>query len=959
MDRTDWYDFDNDRLPADGNRSTLTRQFYGYDQLGLPTPVDFAYDPDRVARNLLGPTRANLARFRATLTPARSAMFYEQLNGFFQLEHRRDIADALGTVHLRIDNAATEYFVGMLITGQGGVFDRDRIPAAAQSLLRITDYAGCPLIDAIHMTYAKGATFTDVPALHVQNAQAGAAYAATIDSPLTGRTIRRDGITFKRIYRGLRMLKLTYKPLCGFITDDYDVDESLMCVASWFVKNVKRATGDDIKKLLNIENFDKGLTYPEVFEICKYYNCPVECYDIDGDLIDSQPAGKGTRNKKLAFVIHNAHMYVVKFPSDKKTTQMYDDVEGETANATVIVNNTATFIEMKAKVLETFTAVKMSDRTINCKSNQITYNGDYEHFVALGKKLKSRAHTLYNVIDSRFKLRGTLTMKLLDYFTSTNKVRNYTRQLGGSSVRFDLNKAYYSMLTKREILFPIPNISDEWTSYDASVELKHYALYYVKVQNTDVILAPYDDIYTGYELELLKKTDKVKEITAQFIPSRFATIGNLAAFKDLPIRYMRQYIGWLMKRESINRTTYHNIPAEEIEALQYKYGYEGHTAANMFVVSKRYVRASTGVLANIMIKALTNIALFNFDAEFTAKNPSFKLNSIKTDSLGYTSAKPDTHYEKIDAIKGPEVIGAFKIEHTDKHIFTIDGDIDHQYLNETPPPPICILPTNEIESTDVAAVLVAIDNNESLLFDDAGGLGKTYFLKSVIIPHLTARGDKFILTSTTNENTDHIEGDSTVQRALGINSLSIAQIRENFEGVKYLIVDEMSQSTQSIYKHLELIKQMGVALILIGDSFQCLAVDTLVNTMQTNYIKTLAPLRVRFRWHKFARYCKSHYDKLEHIKTIFKNPADVIKYTRKTFNQKGPPTRLNLCYYHKTIEAIKEERPDTDNHTVHSFQGKTIKDENFTIHDVDNMTPNLIYTALSRATNESQIFLAP
>jgi ATP-dependent exoDNAse (exonuclease V) alpha subunit len=354
--------------------------------------------------------------------------------------------------------------------------------------------------------------------------------------------------------------------------------------------------------------------------------------------------------------------------------------------------------------------------------------------------------------------------------------------------------------------------------------------------------------------------------------------------------------------------------------------------------------------------------------EIKKLNKGIILNTIKTDSLGYITDKkiilPKNEIHQTLYGKFKEEI---KIKDGVKNVTDVFYDLKKVTLKEIPYPQAQPSPMiNEyVENNyDKEKIIDLLKSHLSFIIYGRPGYGKTWILHNIIIPFL--KGKKIFIASTTKNNRDDLNekskklGFSDVAGTIQflINRLSMSELDELFLDCEYLIIDEASQLTQEIYKVLEYIKTNTKAkIILIGDPNQCKGTDAYNESwIKTKYVKTLCDCNIiTLKKHDKIRYD----DALDNLITIIENSnniAEIINNVKKTIKATSKVTNnINLAYFNKTCEKVKKDYKK-ECYTVHSYQGRTI-DEPYSILNLDYMSKELIYTAISRATQLKNISL--
>lgn len=778
----------------------------------------------------------------------------------------------------------------------------------------------------------------------------------------TNRFIKVNSRKYKQIYRNIGLFKVgEVKSLSEFKTDKYKV--GLNCVVDWMRENVDKNIVDKLKVIIgkDINKIKKkGMKYPDIFKICKHYKqFNVKVRDRTGDIIDKLKIDGCKQN--LDIIIHSKHMYVL---TDSKVNKIkkegiitkFDEIK-KYNNCQLIVETKDLFDSIIKEVKKDNYIKLLNSNELHYGSNIIKLNCDYEKDFKIMNESKTKCKNLYNYIDSILKLRGCLDDNNFSYFVkNVHKIRYYKAGLGKCDVRYDLNKAYPSQI-KKKVIFPVPCLSDKWEIYNPKQRLLKYGLYYceIKPNKKDSILAPISGVYTGYAVEILKKKCAIKKIVYQFICNKYVALGNnkIKELFKFDNSQLRRYIGWLMKSKSSDNAVYYGIGKKEGKALLYKYGEDvASVNGKMFRYTKTRLVTHTGVLANLFIKELTNIELFNFNEQFMKLNKKAKLNRVTTDCLGY---KVSGNIIEPKQFINQTVDGKFKKE---KIKSVVTGKSTSKKDDPNP-----LVKTREVVEYKKDSVVEFLCDRKSMGIFAPAGYGKTYLIHNTIIPYLKKNNMKYVLASTTIENMNMHNKEypkdnkcTTIQKQF--NSKYIEDIINKYDKIDYLIIDEASQLCQGTLKFLELIKdRTECGIVLCGDEFQCQSIDCEgKNYLFSDFVHDLCDYNiVRLKYNGNGRYTKKLDKVLSKIRKNFFSKKKVLKLVKKYFKQKKKSkTKYNISYTRKVRDELIKKGKQCS--TIHSIQGKTIKDK-YTIFGLmhPKITTDVIYTALSRGVSLKKI----
>lgn len=813
-----------------------------------------------------------------------------------------------------------------------------------------------------------------------------------IINPSTGKKIDVGGKTYRELFGDIKMKSTGKMDLSGYNTVKYKIKNG--CVPSifenkkiggkknkFYIKNFRKFAEKHLGKKIDFEN--DGVTYLELFKIIRRSRKEfhIRILSVTGHIIDElEYAGK-----PLDIIITSEHAHLLGVDKnnqckERKKMKDIDDID-KYENCILYTDNEDIFNSIKKKIEKKCTLTNYDSDRISYKTNIITYDTEFECDVKLLKDRGSKCKSIYNLVESDLEMKGYLNKSNTDYFGGANKIRIFDG-LNKSNVKIDMNKAYVFVLSI--LSFGIPDLSDKWTKYNNSDEIINYGIYYCKVVNPDRILAARDDIYSGYSVKELKKEGKLSEILYKFVckKSKKVNNGKMSEFtKDL----LRRYVGWLQKRISITTHRYQDIDDFEGEALLKLIGNDAsiikmkdnageELETNELIIDKERLVVKTGVIVNFMIKDYVNIILYRANKKFLELNEGAILNSVKTDSLGYI-LKADKYILPKD-IMGQDT-GKFKLELKNCEKYnkkTKVGDLDIKYKKNESLKIHFTSKNNKInkftygESDKDGIIKGLLKNNKGFQLWGGPGYGKTTAIKDIIIPYLDKKDISYKLASPTIENKKSIGG-YTIQEIIQDKTLN--QLTNMFKDVGYLIIDESSQLSQQHYKYLEYIKLFTECkIILCGDQYQTKSIDAVNKTwIITDFVYDLTDRNiVEIVDHDKTRGSEKLKKILKYVKDNFYSPVKVRKYIREKLNKnfiEKSCTRMNVAYYNKTVDAFnknvkdfnKKNKTNVECKTIHTTQGKTIK-EKYTIFNFSRIpTMDILYTALSRAKDVDQIYI--
>lgn len=893
-----------------------------------------------------------------------SDSFYEKINGsiIFKNVYTPKQKKHKAIIKFNMANIETEILIYLLLSNSPTI-NLNKIPASI--LIVYNNYKNTPFfglfIDAflnqikfINSTKQTEQIITKVQEI-VKTGKAGRPKKILVDKikeKVIGvtpkgwkRILKPDTKAYKKYYGDIKLFSAYPKDLTNFdiVQNNYE-----HCVLGWIKENFN-------KKDYETHKHKNDWTANDLLKLSQDYNFSMTLKDRTGGIIEEYEHDKTKKNtiKKLNGIISNEHLYIErkqrKEPMKEIIVTEDENILNtiETSTYTHFIINEILFKKIKEHISKDKIMNEYNDYGLKYKTNKISLlNDNYlEQKQIMIDAEKDKIKSFNNYIDSICKLRGYLSNEVYEIFNNIHKIRYYKTE-SNFNIQFDANKAYPSKLLNEKNIFGVPSLNDEFVLYDDSA-IETFYWYEIELNNYDLILGTADGIYSGDAVIILKNDKRVKKINKVLKVSNFIRIEK-DSLKNIDYLYLTMYIGWLRNIENVDTKFYDEVTNEnEINALFNKYGDEiqYNEYATRITITKQYKKMATGILVNSQIVEMNNIELYKLNKEYLKLNPDSYITHIKTDSIGYLS-KNNIKIPKM--VKTKDDVGFFKIEKDNRHlkynyIKPENNNTIYKYRK-------MVLHHKDINNLDEDDYKEHLDNNLSFGLFGAGGYGKTYYIKNVIVPYLEKTNKKYILASTTIENAKDIDG-ITIQSIF--SEKSEFEIKNYFDEISYLIIDEASQLTQQLYKRLEQIKLYGVNLILIGDECQTHGIDTNTSLLRTNFTHNLLDYNIISKKYdeRYCRYDKELNKHLQYIRNNFNDLNLIKKYVYKSFKTtKEVNTEINIAYFHKTCDINK------NCHTVHSYQGKTIN-EKYTIFNICQMSPYIIYTALSRSIKYDNIFI--
>jgi len=740
--------------------------------------------------------------------------------------------------------------------------------------------------------------------------------------------IATNGATFKKYFKSIKLRQVEYKIPSEFSIKDYEIKNH--CVPSYLEKVLTKTEYAKIK-----EDLEKNPTptYPILTKSLNSIGYNLDVYIIDGENIQKQNEHK----KTIRILISNNHLYDIKLSGGssvyKKLTnniiekKQYDDI-----------------YELNNNKLITY-----SDNEIVVDSTKYTMSN---RFKELGKE--------YN-------LTNVYSPSNLDFYENCGiRASRYCDDDAILDGAIDIDSCYINILSNKNYSFPIQTGMERTEKYSGFI--RDWGFYYCEFKDKkkidDAIFGFSDRVWImGYLIKNLSIKNRINIIYEHVANS--CNIGRETEYhkymnnanrsdpkrKDYKI-LITEYTGTLAKYRAESSKYYHTEDENEKLGLLDKYRGKAYRTVSGVAVHRSVFMKRTGFYAYLGIISYSKYQLYKI---YDTMNIKYKCDVMRiyTDSISFNIPIKQTifngdnrkDYEHVTYVNDKLSNLSIKVKGEKKgsHFKNVKHDIDSY------------LPDHQIMiKYDVDSVTELIDSDESFAIDGKAGYGKTHLLKNVIIPHFEKNNIKYLITSTTNENADYIDG-STIHSHLLKKDTTINEIIKNIGEYKYVIIEESTQITSDLLIMMDKIKNnTNTKFITIGDNNQCKSVDNIYWTKHEDYLRLMDNNIVCIKWHPKARYPKEYDDFLNDIMDKFDNNVDrneINKTIREMFkNNKHDNSKLNIVWSH---ERGKKEKNYS---TVHSIQGKTLT-EQFTIFEWERMPKDVLYTALSRCSNSKLIEL--
>lgn len=858
--------------------------------------------------------------------------YYSKLSGYFYFINRQG-EDKMAYVEYRMNNALTEWVIGKVLLNEddNNFIDVENAHFAPFLLLSNLVSAQVPFIDSLSQVYLETVKFLNARTLR-KNGKV-----QKVINPNSGKVIKVNKPAYKKLFGDIRPKKVDYKSLSTYEQIMYDIVDN--CLVDLFTK-YEEFEMEELEEILERE-INNDISVLECIKIYEHKGFSIRMYDATHNIYHQT-----NEEAERIFKIYGDHIYLLSTDKtkQKKTRRVIDDISDidKYKNNKLIVTDEKLMEEIKEKIQKDMIMIEYTEYETPYKSNIIVFNPYYEIDKNLLKDNDSKCRSVYRMINNELELTGYMNLESRQFFNRSCKIR-FMRSDQQHELLIDSNKAYPSKLMINGLVFPVPTFNNYWKPYNKD----YYGVngfYYCELTSYDDKLGTCDDIYSYYAVEELKKDKRIKKITHMFICSKISTMNpdKINFVKKVGTDRIRAYIGWLLSRQSVDIKKYNlDNNSVDVEALQNYYGEELSINKKYMSINKVYMKLETGILANMMIKELSNIELYKMDKEIKKLNPNIQLVSIRTDSLGY--------FNNGEEIKKPEHLfksdpGFWKIENKDKKI--VPGN--YKLVKQVSPPDIKDIKINEYIEQELSTIL---EKDESFIIAGKYGTGKTYSISGSIIPHMKTNNKTYVLASYTKENSERIKG---VTLASIFNNKSIYEIKSYFKNIDYLIIDEAPIICEDMLCYLDYVKtNLNTKMILIGDENQTKSKTFRAKWNDCPFFLKLADMN-KITLTTNHRCDEKTLELLQNLEKL--SPIQSLKYIRSNCKlaTNNNECKYHLCRYTKT----KQELDKLDNSkcsTIICNQGSTIN-EPYMIHDIGALPKGQLVTAISRSSSYDNIY---
>lgn len=749
------------------------------------------------------------------------------------------------------------------------------------------------------------------------------------------RAVLYDGRAYKNIFGNIRLRHVIVREENNFNTIDYDIDK--YCVPSYLKMFLKKK---EYKIICEDLEENETPTYPELTVMLDKIGYGLMVYMIDGEVLQE------TQNKKcIKMLVHNNHFYVLSNKSVFRTVKKIEHVNNDVFESTL----------QKAKD---------DNKVSSCYHDEFMLDG-----------IKYKIQYEKELDDFMKSFTGTFTTTNIDFFDkckirATRYINHDVKNIDG----VDINKCYIEILRNKEYRFPVNTGSEKTEKYNKGDVIDDVSFYYCEFKTmSDIDKAVFINKkcwIMGYLIINLKLDVNIilKHVAQRLAYSEEFTFknkynketGNNESEEEKPgivsLNYtdLLKVTGMLCIHKKETMKFYNSTDKNELEALKNKYYYScyDHDEENVKTYDCKYKQKS-GLYAYLGIISYSKYQIYRTIETMKKVIGDFEVFKIYTDCINITKKITDKEMIKINKKLIDKYGFSVKHEHS-KYIFNMTETEECELKEDKED-------VNNLEVDDIDDLM---KKGKSFYLTGRAGYGKTYTMKNKIIDYLDSNSKKYVISSSTKKNASMIEGEC-------INTLilrheretGLLKIKETFKDHTF-IVDESSQLTSQVINTLDFLKiNANCQIILIGDSNQCTSFDSSFPWCETVAFKRLIDYNfIKVNFSENARYSKEYdeflnklielsYSKKEqndHIYNFFKSRNGIINNGSDTENYK------RLTYSHERGEKFGVK--DKDYFTIHGIQGDTIREKHY-IYEIFKMPPKVKYTALSRTSDENNIYL--
>ena len=727
------------------------------------------------------------------------------------------------------------------------------------------------------------------------------------------------------------------KPLNHMYCIDYK-STSGHCAMDWIQSDIKqlqklgkKRRNQIYKELQEEYKRNKILTYQPFTRILEDNQVSATIYLITGAVLYESPE----KNRiHYYFTISNDHIYQLPKKHNPKYTKCKTIYLSEEEYNEALRDYRKKY-DMSMVEHGYFMICEYKDNTL---IKPIKYTIKYENNdLEMNKILKIKG--TYSTITEKFYAKSELHSAT---YYNTDDSKEY---------RYDLSKAHRSVLSNPNYLFPVSTGLEKYRKYTGE---RIERIYFYQVELKDKNMTPFKELFPlttihseknnkvwmyGELLLELMKTPEYKNnmiILKEFYNFRYTT-GNakIATFDNVEVCHFSGALVRLLSRTTKSITTRSDEEISELTRIYKSRGsgvYQTDTGIN---ICDKYFNQTTGILAKMALLQYVNLNLLDIYHTAKKSNPNVKITSVLSDCIAFNSPIFETNLKTAYGIN-------YKLENKKKHDYSTHEQFpDLEYFDEM--------------INDKSTVPIINKNDTSWIgkysakISGMAGMGKSYYIKNVVIPELQKQNKTFLCSSSTIENCNMWKKDfpesTHIQTIINRNN-SYSDMCAILRPYHYLIIDESSQLNMYIVNMLFKIKEfLHNKIIFIGDSNQCLNVENL-DVLNSNTLNNIVDYSIELEYHEKARFTPEYYKFLCNALLLGKKSIPAMRayiLNHSLVNNEKKENSINICYTHKFGESMDNYK------TIHSTQGKTIE-KVFNVYELYKIPDyRIIYTAISRA----------
>jgi hypothetical protein len=712
---------------------------------------------------------------------------------------------------------------------------------------------------------------------------------------------------YKYYYGNIKLKHVIYDTLHNYRTLTYDVDR--YCVLSYMSNYLLKGEYKKIKAQIE-EN--PTPTYIELTHILNTISYNLNVYIIDGEQIQNQDSYK----KTLKIMIHNEHMYVL-------TGQVTINPE----KLDIIYVDSKKYDEIKSEI---------------CTSDYKLYDG---------KKYKM-VNEAFKKINNVFNYIKFFSFVNYEFFNNCNIRPPMYSDEHARCGTLDINKAYYNILFNTRYVIPTQTGAEMTYIYDKE-PINDIYFYYVEFKTFTHIIKRLFSTRKAWILGyLLTNLNLEVDIYYYHTTTPGEPQNREEEKKNMTYIDVIHYTGYMASTEKQRETIYKST-GTEAQAIYTKYnnmrgGGVGKCKDGVRICDSN-IKQNAGLYAYLGVMMYVRYELYKlYETLKIIYDDDIYISRIKTDSLSFNKKMTPENLHKInDAIF--------------KYGFSVKSE-DGAKTKWNHKPAKVPAPVMYNYDKVIYKLNDALNANISFMMDAPAGVGKTHAIYNKVVPYLKNNDKTYEIWATTNEQSDELNKKynipcEVVNNILQAKTSDINTLIKKYATINYIIIDEAGLLMEHAIKILNIIKnETKTNIIVCGDKNQC-GING-VNAMMSDNLKILINNNiVRVKWTPKARYNKEYYDILNGL--LKTDDRDIFKYVKRYFKvlkETSTPSedKVHITWTNAKIDTLKKQGITAL--TIHATQGRTIN-QPYSIYEGRRLRKNILYTALSRATDMHHITL--